>query len=187
MANSDCVGCGKPFTEVARSREHILPEWLAIEVEQPDLSLNQYRHNEDKVEDELLRSHDLGSFVIKNVCGDCNNGWMSRLEGRAKPMLLELMNMRASFPPTRRRARKSAQGVHCPRRSTSILAQGVSLCMPNRHFAWERSPNSDTPWVFDRSSAFCGRNTAVSGRESREDFGSSRSDMASRHGNPRGL
>src|ERR1017187_7385097 len=44
MANSTCVGCGKPFTEVERSREHILPEWLAREVEQPDLSLKQYRH-----------------------------------------------------------------------------------------------------------------------------------------------
>jgi len=97
MANSNCVGCGKPFTEVARSREHILPEWLAQEVEQPHLNLNQYRHDEDKVEDELLRSHDLGSFVIKNVCSACNNGWMSRLEGRAKPILVELMNMRTSL------------------------------------------------------------------------------------------
>jgi len=97
MANSNCVGCDKPFNEVSRSREHILPEWLALEVEQPDLSLKQYRHDEDRVEDELLRSHDLGSFVIKNVCSACNNGWMSRLEGRAKPILLELMNMRASL------------------------------------------------------------------------------------------
>lgn len=97
MANSTCVGCGKPFSEVARSREHILPEWLAKEVEQPDLSLKQYRHDEDKTEDELLRSHDLGSFVIKNVCTACNNGWMSRLEDRAKPMLVELMNMRTSL------------------------------------------------------------------------------------------
>jgi hypothetical protein len=97
MANSNCVGCGKPFTEVERSREHILPGWLAQEVEQPGLNLNQYRHNEDKDEDELLRSHDLGSFVIKNVCSACNNGWMSRLEGRAKPLLLDLMNMKASL------------------------------------------------------------------------------------------
>jgi hypothetical protein len=97
MANSTCVGCGKPFTEVPRSREHILPGWLAQEVEQPNLSLKQYRHDEDKTENELLRSHDLGSFVIKNVCEGCNNGWMSRLEGRAKPILPDLMNMRTSL------------------------------------------------------------------------------------------
>jgi hypothetical protein len=93
MAHDTCVGCGKPFTEVARSREHILPGWLAEEIRQPELSLKQYLHDEDKTENELLRDHDLGSFVIKNVCTSCNNGWMSRLEGRAKPLLLELMNM----------------------------------------------------------------------------------------------
>jgi hypothetical protein len=97
MANSTCVGCGKPFTEVARSREHILPEWLAQEIEQPDLSLKQYRHDDDQAEDELLRSHDLGNFAIKNVCKSCNNEWMSRLEGRAKTTLMALMNMQASL------------------------------------------------------------------------------------------
>jgi len=97
MANDTCVGCGKPFTDVGRSREHILAQWLADEVEQPDLTLKQYRHSEDRTENELLRSHDLRSFVIKNVCATCNNGWMSRLEGRAKPLLLDLMNMRASL------------------------------------------------------------------------------------------
>jgi hypothetical protein len=96
MANSACVGCGKPFTEVARSREHILPGWLAQEIKQPELSLKQYLHDEDKTENELLRDHDLGSFVIKSVCETCNNGWMSRLEGRAKPLILDLMNMRVS-------------------------------------------------------------------------------------------
>jgi hypothetical protein len=97
MANNTCVGCGKPFPDVARSREHILPEWLAKEVEQPDLSLKQYLHDEDKTENELLRSHGLGSFVIKNVCSACNNGWMSRLEGRAKPLILDLMNLQTGL------------------------------------------------------------------------------------------
>ena len=97
MAHDTCVGCGKPFTEVARSREHILPGWLAEEIRQPELSLKQYLHDEDKTENELLRDHDLGSFVIKNVCTSCNNGWMSRLEERAKPLLLELMNMQTGL------------------------------------------------------------------------------------------
>jgi len=93
MEHNTCAGCGKPFTDVARSREHILPEWLALEIEQPDLSLKQYLHDEDKSANELLRSHGLGSFVIKNVCTSCNNGWMSRLEGRSKPLLLGSMNL----------------------------------------------------------------------------------------------
>jgi hypothetical protein len=97
MANRTCVGCCEKLTTDLRSREHILPQWLAQEVKRPDLDLKHYRHHEDENTDELLRSHDLGSFVVKNVCIKCNNGWMSRLEGRAKPLLLDLMNMRASL------------------------------------------------------------------------------------------
>ena len=31
------------------------------------------------------------SFKAKFVCRECNNGWMSELEGEAKPLLLPLM------------------------------------------------------------------------------------------------
>jgi hypothetical protein len=97
MANRACVACTVPLTNDNISREHILPEWLATEVYQRELSVKQYRHNEDTREDELLRSHDLGSFAIKNVCRTCNNGWMSNLEGSAKPILLGLMDMKTSL------------------------------------------------------------------------------------------
>jgi len=98
MTSRTCVGCCKKLTNDLRSREHILPQWLATEVEIPELDLKHYRHDEDEKIDELLRSHGLGSFAIKNVCSKGNNGWMSRLEGRAKPLLLDLMNMRSSLP-----------------------------------------------------------------------------------------
>lgn len=97
MPRRVCVGCTVPLTNDNISREHILPEWAAAEVHQPELSLKQYRHNEDTREDQLLRSHDLGSFAIKNVCERCNNGWMSNLEGSAKPILLGLMNTNTSL------------------------------------------------------------------------------------------
>jgi hypothetical protein len=97
MPKRVCVSCTVPLTNDNISREHILPEWVAAEVHQPELSLKHYRHNEDAREDELLRSHDLGSFAIKNVCQGCNNGWMSDLEGSAKPILLGLMNMKTSL------------------------------------------------------------------------------------------
>ena len=97
MGNSTCVGCCQPLTSDVRSREHILPQWLANEVKVPDLALKHYLHDTEENSDELLRSHGLGSFVIKNVCAPCNNGWMSRLEERAKPLLLDLMNMKASL------------------------------------------------------------------------------------------
>jgi hypothetical protein len=92
-----CVGCGEPLTKGTISREHILPKWLAQEVNLPNQTLKHYLHDEDSAGNELLRSHDLGSFAIKNICASCNNGWMSRLEGRAKVALLSLMNQQSSL------------------------------------------------------------------------------------------
>jgi hypothetical protein len=90
MAELHCVGCDEPL--IKPSREHILPEWLAKEVFIPNVELKLFRRNDDNQEDELLREHGLNNFVVKNVCETCNNGWMSRLETRAKPFILELMN-----------------------------------------------------------------------------------------------
>jgi hypothetical protein len=97
MTQRTCVGCEEPLVKAIASREHILPEWLAAKVEDPALSLKHYRHDQETAEDEILRTHDLGSFAIKNVCVRCNNGWMSRLETKAKPTLLGLMHMRAGL------------------------------------------------------------------------------------------
>lgn len=73
-----------------------MPKWLAQEVELPEVNLKHFLHDEGEA-DVLLRHHGLETFMVRNVCGPCNNGWMSRLEGRAKPLLIELMNMRASL------------------------------------------------------------------------------------------
>jgi hypothetical protein len=97
MPKRVCVGCTVALTNDNVSREDIVPRWLAMEVHQPGLRLKQYRHNEDTRQDELRRSHDLGGFAIKNVCQGCNNGWMSDLETRAKPILLGLINMKTSL------------------------------------------------------------------------------------------
>jgi hypothetical protein len=97
MATRECVGCSEILTKGVRSKEHILPRWLARQVSNPNLELKHYRRDSDVQADELLRSHDLSTFVIKNVCVNCNNGWMSRLEEGAKPLLSGLMTMQASI------------------------------------------------------------------------------------------
>ena len=92
MANRSCVGCGVELTGGVITREHALAQWLGAEIELPGASLKQYLHDEDKTEDELLRRHGLNNFAIKNVCVNCNGGWMSRLENLAKPLILGLIN-----------------------------------------------------------------------------------------------
>lgn len=89
-----CLACGDPLAGGVATREHVLAQWLAECVELPDVSFNLYRHHEDGGSDELLRSHGLNNLAIKRVCQRCNNGWMSRLEDRAKPLLLDLMTVR---------------------------------------------------------------------------------------------
>lgn len=97
MAERRCVGCGEVLTEASRTREHILPQWLAAELKIPNTNLKHFLHDNPKDRDELLREHSLGTFVIKNVCATCNSGWMSRLENQAMPILLGLMNLKPAL------------------------------------------------------------------------------------------
>jgi hypothetical protein len=97
MATRVCVGCGCDLTGKTASREHVLPQWLAEEIAMPRVDLKHYHHDGEVESDALLRSHGLNNFAVKNVCRGCNNGWMSRLEDQAKPLILGLMNLKASL------------------------------------------------------------------------------------------
>jgi len=82
---------------VKKSREHILAQWLAEEIEIPNLNLKHYLHDSDAATDELLRSHGLDNFVIRTICTTCNNGWMRDPETRAKPFFPGVMNIQVSL------------------------------------------------------------------------------------------
>jgi hypothetical protein len=99
MTNRLCVGCGEELAKNGKSREHIRPKRLAQEVQLPEAALRHFLREEEKA-DVQLRSHGLATFTVKNVCVRCKNGWMSRLESRAKPLLIELMNMRSGLLPS---------------------------------------------------------------------------------------
>lgn len=96
MANRICLGCGNQLTGDVFTLEHIVPQWLASEIELPNAKLEQFLHDETKTENELLRSHGLNTFATRQVCARCNNGWMSRLENQAKPLILALMRVERS-------------------------------------------------------------------------------------------
>jgi hypothetical protein len=74
-----CIFCGAP----ANSREDIWPRWLTsrfiapgtMEAERrPELQMTTWRV-------------DRPELVVKRVCSQCNNGWMSRLQGRGKHVI----------------------------------------------------------------------------------------------------
>src|SRR3954454_13509204 len=82
-----CVFCGAdgPLT-----LEHVFPDWL-----RPFLAVHgdedgTHRRQVFRVGgEETDRSHKgaPATLTVRSVCAGCNNGWMSRLEGRAKPFL----------------------------------------------------------------------------------------------------
>jgi hypothetical protein len=105
MTNRRCVGCGAELTGGFATREHVVAQWLAAEIRLPGVSLKHYLHDQAKAEDTLVRRHDLNNFAVKKICAGCNEGWMSRLEVQAKPLVLRLMRQQTSLrdlPPDAR-------------------------------------------------------------------------------------
>jgi hypothetical protein len=96
MTKRTCLGCGIELSGDVATLEHILPKWLASEIKQPNVNLKHFVHDEEKAEDTVIRSHGLNTFTTKQVCGTCNNGWMSRLETESKPLILSLMHLNSS-------------------------------------------------------------------------------------------
>ncbi len=91
MAKRTCLGCGVELCEDVVTLEHILPQWLAAEIEMPNVKLRHFRHDDGTNGNTLLREHGLNRYATRQVCFRCNGGWMSRLENQAKPLILSLM------------------------------------------------------------------------------------------------
>lgn len=90
-----CIFCG----ETSTTKEHLFPQWMREYV--PETSYPA-KHEQFEVRREvdtghqlyvtqkgkLERAGDRRSRSLRVVCGCCNNGWMSRLQVEAKPLLL---------------------------------------------------------------------------------------------------
>lgn len=84
MTKRTCLACGTPLTGEAASEEHVLPKWLAAEIDMSTegVSLKHYLRDDREPADTLLRSHGLNTFSVKKICEPCNNGWMSVSENK---------------------------------------------------------------------------------------------------------
>jgi hypothetical protein len=76
MAN--CIFCDKP----AGSKEHVWPHWILARKD-----LGAFRMQRGDGPEIVLNKTPL---ITKAVCGKCNNGWMSDLEGEVQPILIPL-------------------------------------------------------------------------------------------------
>lgn len=101
-APSCCLFCGRPWTRgiVRRSKEHPLGDWIKQREENHPPEHMSYSTG-------VILGEDLSEFVhirpeithkkaplltmhTRDVCEDCNNGWMSALETTARPVILQM-------------------------------------------------------------------------------------------------
>ena len=87
-----CIFCG----EAKRlSNEHIFPQWLQkyFGISKETLNIT-FSSEAPQVKRRLVFDRHLNG----RVCTDCNGGWMSQLESKAKPILIDLLELkRRSF------------------------------------------------------------------------------------------
>ena len=101
-ATTCCLFCGRPWTPgiVRKSKEHPLGDWIKRQEENHPPEHMSYSTG-------MILGEDLSEFVqvrpeithkkaplltvhTREVCEDCNNGWMSAMENTAKPVILQM-------------------------------------------------------------------------------------------------
>ena len=81
-----CMFCGGR----AHTKEHAWPEWLINLIDQP----GKYAVHAMRGINELPGWVQVRpELTIKWVCGSCNHGWMSSLEGRTKPIVDRMLGL----------------------------------------------------------------------------------------------
>src|ERR1035441_9227231 len=135
-----CLFCGctlrsKKAGSGGKSNEHIIPNWLMDHLGVRDMTITPTVTEIASGRIVDFRQHAVSAFVAGTVCGLCNNGWMSRLEGDAKPILIRLiedphrlenldLNQRALI------ARWTLKTAAMLNRSSAYSAPGNSMSRP---------------------------------------------------------
>jgi hypothetical protein len=98
-----CLFCGRAWKPgvVTKSREHVLGQWMLRLEENHPLEQRSYSAGFDfdesagelvEVRPEIVfRKSALLTLKTREVCEDCNIGWMSDLEEAVKPIILQLL------------------------------------------------------------------------------------------------
>ena len=99
-----CVFCHQ---NVPLTAEHVFPAWTRPFLADPEGGHGTHTRITIRAEGpDEERSHfgQAATLTVRSVCADCNNGWMSRLEGAASPFLLTMLrgNSRTYYEGGRR-------------------------------------------------------------------------------------
>src|SRR5271166_1829364 len=98
MQRRQCLFCGASLTGT-RSQEHVFPRWLLDEMglrNKHVSAVHVFQPEDPDAPGELVseRALTLENMREGRICSGCNNGWMSQLEDRCRPILLALIQGR---------------------------------------------------------------------------------------------
>jgi hypothetical protein len=85
-----CAFCQS--TDIAMSREHVLPGWLLRYLE-GTTGPAQIRMGRGRA------IYSMREVVTRRVCTECNSGWMASLEDLARPLMLQMMKRKVWLEP----------------------------------------------------------------------------------------
>src|SRR5688572_7184046 len=87
MRTIRCVFCSETAT---RSKEHVWPQWLqdALSVRE---NVSAWVHRSVVGNAVSRRVQNTASILLGHVCGQCNNGWMSEIEGGVRVLMQSLL------------------------------------------------------------------------------------------------
>ena len=126
-----CPFCGGPGS----SPEHIFGDWLGREITKP-VEAKHYRYAgpRGKATEKMANGLAL-TGQVKAPCGPCNNGWMSVIENRVKPLLLSMM--------------KGA-----PQNLDPSQQKALAVWMCVKSMCWERQDEIEKKTIPERDYAF---------------------------------
>jgi hypothetical protein len=87
-----CIFCNEGL--INKSREHVFPLWLLKYLSIEGVIISPTHSDKITGDTKSKRRHDLSNFVSGGICEQCNNGWMSDLENAAKPILIDLIDLK---------------------------------------------------------------------------------------------
>lgn len=147
--NNTCIFCRSSLSG-KRSSEHIFPRWIQ---ERYDLSNEGVLQTHFSEKGEVLsdRHHVLKKHICGRVCETCNNGWMSKLEVDAQPLIIQLIESKKVLNNVNasdcfiiaKWASKTAYALHAASNYRDVI--------PLSHFRYLASGKKGLPtgvWVF---------------------------------------
>jgi hypothetical protein len=78
-----CAFCNQPGV----TKEHVWPDWMR---KQGVIPAGAGTHVVESSRSTRVFQAPLGDTQVRQVCGKCNSGWMSRLEAEAAPLLMPM-------------------------------------------------------------------------------------------------